>query len=89
MPETGLLFQMVNQERICPDLPVSRGGVRIGEEDRSFGEFGYWWTSSPSNRSNGAFNTMDLRNYMETAVLPGAPSLSMEWAGCVRFVKDL
>lgn len=65
------------------------GGVRIGEEDRSFGEFGYWWTSSPSNRSNGAFNTMDLRNYMETAVLPGAPSLSMEWAGCVRFVKDL
>lgn len=62
------------------------GGIRVGDEDRSISEHGYWWTSSLE--SPGMYASMDIRNYRDLAGIPGAPGLIMEWAGAVRLIRD-
>lgn len=65
------------------------GGMRVGDEDRYLGGQGYWWTSTPLPNSNKAFYySMDLRNYMEIAVVPGAPDFSIRYGGTVRLIRD-
>lgn len=65
------------------------GGYSVTSEYRSMGEFSILWTSSyrwNDNQYVASYNTMDLRNYMSTA-LSNSLSLVDFWGCYIRLIR--